>query len=479
MAADAAATVEEFWDRVARYKQLGMDPLKWIAGCAVKVDLTSVVYPALRQIRPELARIGVKVSPRADADVFPSGENGAEFHRRIYNLGEPRVDPEDLRRLNPDRGISLVQVHQRSADKPGPFAETLLRLYRQMEPAKPHFTVGKGHSILTPFPQAQFALFDFIKEGKGRPDGYTVANNDTIQVIDPTLDPASREQACVAVSNSLNDLLTLATSEELELHPVVDAPTPEMKAQILKNMETFAREHDMEFVQTPQPETGKLIMGATVVGKIHKEPPVTPRGVEAGMEIVVSRPFGDLAPINVYLSCLADEEYLKKLEAESISLEEARKAKEDVVRTMTRPNIAIGHILNRYCPPFGGKFSPDEHVSGTGDLSGPGVYIFKEFAELAKSDVRLTDLPLKYPKYVEFATREFIMDNGTAGTNGAVAAIGRPHLIGAIVGEMRKAGYDPRIIGKVVGPGTGLVHAPKVLEKYMASRKLLAEFVLE
>ncbi len=479
MAADAAAAVEEFWERVARYKQLGMDPLKWIAGCAVKVDLTSVVYPALRQIRPELQRIGIKVSPRADADVFPSGPDGAEFHRRIYDLGEPKVDAEDLRRLGPDRGISLVQVHQRSADKPGPFAETLLRLYRQMEPAKPHFTVGKGHSIITPFAHAQFALFDFIKEMDGKPDGYTVANNDTIQVIDPTLDPASKEQAYVAVSNSLNDLLTLATCEELELHPVADAPTPEMKAQILKNMEAFAREHRLEFVRVPQPETGKLIMGATVVGKIRGEPPVAPRGVEPGMEIVVSRPFGDLAPINVYLSCLADEEYLKKLEAESVSLEEARRAKEDVVATMTRPNIAVGRILNRYCPAFGDRFDPDEHVAGTGDLSGPGVYIFKEFAELAKCDLRLTDLPLKYPGYVEFATREFIMDNGTAGTNGAVAAIGRPHLIRAIADEMRKAGYDPRVIGKVAGPGTGRVRAPKALEKMMASKKLLAEFVLE
>ncbi|MEM3165231.1 MAG: SelD-related putative sulfur metabolism protein [Halobacteria archaeon] len=479
MAADAAGAVEEFWDRVARYKQLGMDPLKWIAGCAVKVDLTSVVYPALRQIRPELQRIGVKISPRADADVFPSGDSGPKFHRRIYNLGEPNVDPADLGRLGPDRAISLVQVHQRSADKPGPFAEALLRLYRQMEPAKPHFTVGKGHSIITPFAQSQFALFDFIKEGKGSPDGYTVANNDTIQVIDPTLDPASKEQAYVAVSNSLNDLLTLATCEDLQLRPVVDAPTPEMKAQILRNMEAFAKAHGLEFVETPQPETGKLIMGATVVGRIRKEPPVAPRGVEPGMEIVVSRPFGDLAPINVYLSSLADEEYLKKLEAESISLEQARKAKEDVVKTMTRPNIAIGRILNRYCPPFGGRFDPDRHVSGTGDLSGPGVYIFKEFAELAKFDLRLDDLPLKYPEYVEFATREFIMDNGTAGTNGAVAAIGRPSVIRAIADEMRKAGYDPRVIGKVTGPGAGSVQAPKALERYMASRKLLSEFILQ
>lgn len=477
--ASEATPVEEFWDRVARYKQLGMDPLKWIAGCAVKVDLTTVVYPALRQIRPELERIGVKVSPRADADVFPSGPDGTEFHRRIYSLAEPRVDAGDLRKLDPDRGISLVQVHQRSADKPGPFAETLLGLYRQMEPAKPHFTVGKGHSIITPFPPAQFALFDFIREGKGRPDGYTVANNDTIQVIDPTLDPTSREQADVAVSNSLNDLLTLATCEELELRPVVDAPSEEMKTQILRNMEEFAREHGLRFVETAQPQTGKLIMGATVVGRIRREPPVAPRGVEAGMEIVVSRPFGDLAPINVYLSCLADEEYQKKLQEESISLEEAGRAKEDVIRTMTRPNLAIGRILNRYCPEFGGRFSPDEHIAGTGDLSGPGVYIFKEFAELAKCDLRLTDLPLKYPRYVEFATREFIMDNGTAGTNGAVAAIGRPHLIRAIADEMKRAGHDPRVIGRVIGPGTGKVHAPKALERYMASKRLLSEFVLE
>ncbi|MBI4361691.1 MAG: SelD-related putative sulfur metabolism protein [Euryarchaeota archaeon] len=470
--------VREFWDRVARYKEMGMDPLKWIAGCAVKVDLTTVVYPALRQIRPELETYGIHVSSRADADMFPSHRDNFEVERRIYNLESPRVDPEDLRRVNPDRGISLVQVHQRSADKPEKFAEALLRLYREIGRAHVDFTVGKGHSIITPYPQAQFALFDFLREPTGTPDGYTLANNDTIQVIDPTLDPASPEQAAVAVSNSLNDLLTLGVHEDLGLLPVYDAPTPGMRERIAKNMADFARRHGLRLHDAPQPQTGKLLMGATVIGRTHREPPHTPAGFTPGMEIVVTRPFGDLAPINVYLSCLADEEYMKKLGEAGLTLDEARRAKEDVVKTMTQPNLEVGRIIARYRPAYGQKFNPTEHIAGTGDLSGPGVYIFKEMAQLAKADLRLDTLPLAYPRYVEFATREFIMDNGTAGTNGAVAMVAQAHISESIQKDLRRAGYNPQVIGRVLGPGPGRVTAPRSLEGMVANRGLLKEFEL-
>jgi len=59
-----AVAIEEFWDRVARYREMGMDPLRWVAGCAVKVDLTTVVYPALRRLRPTLKALGVTIGQR-------------------------------------------------------------------------------------------------------------------------------------------------------------------------------------------------------------------------------------------------------------------------------------------------------------------------------------------------------------------------------------------------------------------------------
>ena len=70
---------ENFWDNVTKYRELGMDPLRWVAGCAVKVDLNSVVYPALRQIKPKLKELGVFLGERVDADIFPKTNNELEL----------------------------------------------------------------------------------------------------------------------------------------------------------------------------------------------------------------------------------------------------------------------------------------------------------------------------------------------------------------------------------------------------------------
>ncbi len=129
---------------VAQYKKLGLDPLKWVAGCAVKVDLTTVVYPALRKIKPHLKELGITVNPREDADIFPSPMDGIELQRRVFDLNNVSVDVDDLRKLNPSRGVSLVQVHQRRAESADAFAEVLLNLYDKIGVAKVRFTVGKG-----------------------------------------------------------------------------------------------------------------------------------------------------------------------------------------------------------------------------------------------------------------------------------------------------------------------------------------------
>lgn len=133
----------DFWEKVAYYRELGMDPLKWVAGCAVKVDLVDVVYPALRRIKPELQRLGVMVSPREDADIFPCTEKGAVFERVVCDVENPEVDLGKLKNLNPNRAISLVQVHQRKAESPEAFGDLLLNVYRKIGEANIKFTVGK------------------------------------------------------------------------------------------------------------------------------------------------------------------------------------------------------------------------------------------------------------------------------------------------------------------------------------------------
>ena len=470
--------MKDFWSRVEKYRELGLDPLKWVAGCAVKVDLTSVVYPALRQIKPILSEMGVTINPREDADIFRTPADGLHIERRIFNLNKPEVNSEDLQKIDPARAVSLVQVHQRKADSPEAFAKALLSIYNLIGQSEVSFTVGKGHSIITAYPDAEFALFDFVSRFDKVTESWTLANNDTIQVIDPTDDPGSEAQTFVAASNSLNDLITLGCFENLQIYPVLDAPTEEMSNQMIDHLKNFSNRYGIAFHDCSRLNMGKLLIGATVVGSTTKELPTFTDALESGMQILVSRAMGDLAPINVYLSCLADDEYLKNLEGKGFSLREVEKAKNDVIATMKQPNLPIGKIINQHCPFFGEDYDPGRHIADTGDVSGPGIYIFKEMAELAKVDIILEQVPLVYPEYVHFASANYLIDNATAGTNGAIAIVGSKEVVESVSQDLKREGYKPEIIGKVLGKGQGKVYVPESVTEMISSKAILSEFEL-
>ena len=472
------STKQEFWDNVSKYREMGMDPLRWVAGCAVKVDLKSVVYPTLHNLKPNLKQMGISLGARVDADIFPLIGDGPIINRRIYDPFSTNIDTEDLKKINPKRAISLLQVFQKNAEKQEKFQALLTSLYTSISKSNVQFFVGKGHSIITPDKEAEFALFDFISYEEGQSDGYCLSNNDTIQIIDPTADPSSEQQTNVAVSNSLNDLISLGCFEELKVLPVVDAPNQEIETQILKNMNNFASKYNIELISAESPKRSKLLIGATLFGSIRKEPPTRLDLLDSGMKILVTRPFGDLAPINVFLSCVADENFLKDLEATGYSLEDVQKAKDSVIATMTEPNFKVAKIINKYLPDFGSDFDIQEHILATGDLSGPGIMIFKEHADNANVDISLDNLPLQYPEFVKYATENFLMDNATAGTNGAVAIIASPHIIENIKTDLDKEGYDPQLVGTILGKGNGNVRVGKNVQEMIASQSLLDDLAI-
>ena len=469
------STKQEFWDNVAKYREMGMDPLRWVAGCAVKVDLNSVVYPSLHNLKPNLKQMGISLGARVDADIFPLVGDGPIITRRIYDPFSTNINTEDLKKINPKRAISLLQVFQKNAEKQEKFEELLSSLYTSISKSNVHFSVGKGHSIITPDKAAEFALFDFISYDEGPTDGYCLSNNDTIQIIDPTADPSSEQQTNVAVSNSLNDLISLGCFEELKVLPVVDAPNQEIETQILKNMTSFATKYNIELIPAESPKRSKLLIGATLFGSLRKEPPTKLDLLDSNMKILVTRPFGDLAPINVFLSCVADETFLKDLEATGYGLEDVQKAKDSVIETMNEPNLKVAKIINKYLPDFGSDFDIQEHILATGDLSGPGIMIFKEHADNANVDISLDNLPLEYPEFVKYATDNFLMDNATAGTNGAVAIIASSNIIENVKTDLTKEGYDPQLVGTILGKGTGNVRVGTNVKDMIASQALLAD----
>jgi len=469
----------EIVERVEEYKKLGLNPLSLATGCAVKVDLLRVVYPAIHKLRPQLRRTNLVIAPREDADVFPKCGDGIELYRRIYSLGtKTEVDVNDIKNLGPLRAIVVIQIYQRYADKPEKFIELVGPVYLKLASAGTPIHLGKGHSIITPFAEDQFALFDFITIGKGKVEGFTAVNNDTIHIIDPSEEPGEFKQVSGALSNSLNDIFVLGVYENLRIAPVINAVSEDLKEKIWRNAEIYSKKYGVEIIDVPQPKRGKLLIGATVLGDTTKHPPMFANKVEVGMKVIATRPMGELAPINVYLSSIIDESIINDLENLGISFSKLEEMKNKAVDIIATPNIKSAEVINKYLPRFDEDYNPYEHIALTTDVTGPGIYVIKELAIKSRTTIKINEVPLLFPKISEIATKMFIIPNATSGTNGAFIIIAPETIATDIVKDLKSKGLEASIIGEVINKGEAKVLAPKDLRKYIADQRLLREFKL-
>jgi selenophosphate synthase len=468
---------EEIIEKVKYYKKLGVNPLSLATGCAVKVDLIKVVYPALKELRPKLEGMGFTIASREDADIFHARSEGVEVHRRIYSLGqETEVDPEDIKKISPERAITVVQIYQRYADEPKKFAELIRPVYEKIALSGVRINLGKGHSIETPFKDDQFILFDFLKP-QGKPvDGFTAANNDTMHIIDPTDEPGSYRQVAGALSNTLNDLFVLGFYRNLKIIPVINAPNKELKERMWSNAEGFAKKIGAELLEAQQPGKGRLLIGATVIGDLDKHPPVFYDKARPGMKLVATRPFGELASINVYIAAVIDETVIHELEENGISLEMLEKLKEDAVTKIATPNIAAAETIYKYLPRTKAEFKVNEHIIATTDVTGPGIYVVRELAELMNAKFKLWDIPLLYPELSEYATKNYIIPNATAGTNGSFIVVVPDEIVDDFVNDLKSKGLQPIVFGEIIEIGGPEVIVPAVIKKYVADVKILSKF---
>ncbi len=471
---------EEILERVQYYKQLGLNPLALATGCAVKVDLLRVVYPALRTLREELEGSGLSIAPREDALTFRS--EAEEIHRRVYQLGSDcGISPSDIRSLSKGKtvhAVTVVQVFQRYADSPESFLERVAPVYEALAKAGASVVIGKGHSILTPFPEDEFALFDFIPH-VGSGEGFTAVNNDTIHIIDPSQEPGDERQVSGAISNSFNDVFVLGVHKKLRMLPVLNAPSEDLLDKLWGNARRFANQYGIEVVEAEQPKRGRLLMGATAVGYSDKAPPVFEDRVEPGAKLVITRPMGELAPINLYLSAVIDESLVKDLEGYGIEFEEVEKAKDRAVELISRPNIEAATVICKYAPEAFEEFRKDEHIAVTTDVTGPGIFVVKELAERTGTKIKLHRIPLLFPEISRVATKLYIIPNSTSGTNGPFIAIVPDTIVDDFIRDLRSRGLEPTVMGEVIEKGVKPeVVAPVELRKYVADQRLLSEFTL-
>ena len=467
--AEVAARIREVKRRAAYYASLGANPLSLAAGCAVKVDLERVVYPAMEMLRPVLASCNIEIAEREDADVFAGDFGDLEVERVVLPLG---VESEPGAKVSrPARAAVLVQAYQMNSNDPTKFARLLEPAYRSLARAAPRLRIGKGHSIVTPFRDDEFMLADLVAAGPG--DESIGINNDTMHIIDPTGDLLDPRQIRGAVLNAMNDLFVVGMHRDLTVLPVLNAPSEDIVERMEREVAALASELGGRAVEAPRPRRGRLLMGATVIAHSDRRPPQFHDRVRPGMKLIATRPFGELAPITLYLTAVIDETLADELEAEGMSFEELERLKEDAVRVISTPNRAAAEVIERHLPYVGEEYDPDEHIAATTDVTGPGAYVVYELAKLTRSTIRLFDFPLLYPRASELAARHFAMPNATAGTNGGFIIVAPEAVADDIVRELSARGYRPSVIGEVTSVGEARVVSDVDLSKYIFDEAVL------
>ena len=458
-------SVERFKERVKLYREAGVALESLSLGCSVKIDLYNVLYPALALLKEDVKKLNLVIAPREDAAIMPG--SGAEMRRLFLDVEEPHIEPEELEKLAPDLAVVLVQLYMAKAAASDRFAHYAAKLYKALGSSRHRVWLGKAHSIISTKPGAEFYMVDFFKIERG--PGYVLANNDTIQVIDPMEDFDSPLQVAVAVNNALNDLFVKGAYRDVHVAPIYDAPAPYYD-RVERRMLEYAASLG-KLVKAPQPRGGYLLLGATAFAHLDREPPTYYDKLDENFYVVVSRPFGELAYFTTYVAIHTDEGLYKEFEKRVMPVEDFEKEKRRVLELMATPNVEVAKVIYDHLPDLGGRFDPEQHVAATIDVSGPGVFVFKEVAERANVDMELFDIPLLNPRLALFAAENFIMPDATAGTNGAVALFVHKKLVDDVVDKLAKIPHlKPVVAGRVLGKGEGRLVVPTL--QYISSKKL-------
>lgn len=441
------------WQEVeTKLAKLNLDPHRLACGCAVKIDLQRVVYPALRAIRPELEKLGLQLAEREDADIVPLSEDFS-FERRVNDFSE-KAQP-----LPPGAHRAVTVTSAYRVSDPEVLGKRWLALYQALLKDGATLRVGKGHTIEAYSPNDEFVHFD-LYQSLGKPcPGWRVVNNDTIQLIDPTRDFGAPEQTEVALCNALNDLFCLGAVEDIRVYPLYAAPGEALAKRIEGNVEAFCNQHGFEHIPQPSISGNTLLIGATVFGASSRQLPTHYDQLRKGDEILVHRPFGDLAPINVLIeNMILGNGNLAELNLDRAALQQIVDRRIEVLR---RPNLDVGRLIQQFSPEVDEPFEPNRHLKATGDLSGPGIDIFRELAELSGHTVILEKIPLAEEAVVRYASAHYLLPNGTAGTNGAIMAVGSAKVIQNFKAELETLGHNPHVIGRIGEAGDTLTVPPE------------------
>ena len=448
---------DEFWNTIEEYKQLGFDPLRWIPICSNEID-RYILQSSLREIK----RSSIKIEPSWFDAFFYTDGRSPELTRRVYNFNEPEIERE----VEIKRALSMFRIHTEIGEDPVLLSCALRKFLKGFHSK---ITIKKISTNLTVHPDAQCAILDYIDLHRGSKIGYIAASNSTTQITDVTQRPDSEIHSNIALTAAMENLNLLGCTSGFRLFPAYDAPNEGLLDTIGKNLDAFTSRYNLAMEDYSSLKVGKLFFGATAFANTMKELPTRYDQVEQGMQIIVSDKFGAIPALSLYMLTEMDPNNIAKIEQNHILPNVLSSAKDEVMKTLTEPNFSFGKIISRYCPDFGTMFDKYAHITAVYPAKTDGIFAIEKLADLTNSHIVINEVPIKYEEIAKYTTKEFLIENATASSNGCHLIVAQNDLARSIMGDLRKHGFEPAIIGFIAKKERPFVAFEKDISQYVAS----------
>ncbi|HZA07685.1 MAG TPA: SelD-related putative sulfur metabolism protein [Nitrososphaeraceae archaeon] len=449
--------IDKFWDTILEYEELGFDPLRWIPVCSNEIE-RYILESSLREIK----RTAIKIEPRwFDAFYYTDGRS-PELTRRVYNFNEPEVERE----VEIGRALSMFRIHTETGEDPVLLSCALRKFLNGFHSKT---VIKKISTNLTVHPDAQYAILDYVDLHRGSKVGYIAASNSTTQITDATQRPDSEIHSNIALTTAMENLNLVGCTSGFKLFPAYDAPNEELLDMIRKNLDAFTSRYNLVMEDYSSLKVGKLFFGATAIANTIKELPTRYDQVEEGMQIIVSDKFGTIPALSLYMLTQMDPNNITKIEQNHILPSVLSSAKDEVIKTLTHPSFSFGKIISRYCPDFGAIFDKYAHITAVYPVMTDGIFAIERLAELTNSHIVVNEIPIKYEEIAKYTTREFLIDNATASSNGCHLIVAPNDLARSITDDLIKHGFEPAIIGFIAKKERPFVAFEKDISQYVAS----------
>ena len=455
--------IENFWETIEEYRQLGFDPLRWIPTCSNEID-SYVLQSSLEKIKRSTIKI---ISSWFDAFYYTDGKS-PELTRRVYKFDNPQIERE----VEIKRALAMFRIHTQIGEDSILLSQALQRFLKCFHSKT---MIKKSTTTLTAYPEAQFVLLDYIASHRGNKVGYITASNSTTQITDPTQRPESEIHSNIALTNAMENLNLLGCTSGFKVFPIYDAPTEEILDKIRKNLDAFTSRYNLAMDDYSSLKIGKLFFGTTAIANTLKELPTRYDQVEEGMQIIISNKFGAMPALSLYMLTEMDPSNLAKLEQNNILWNYLSSAKDEVIKHLSEPHFSFGKIISKYCPDFGTTFDKHAHITAVHPVTTDGIFALAKFAGLTNSHVVINEIPMMYEEIARFATKEFLIENATASSNGCHLIVVTIDLASSIIGDLRKHNFEPAVIGFIAKKERPFVVIEKDISQYVASKAKLAK----